>query len=601
MPAAIRGRQAVNEIEQELKEHQHHLASVYSMDHDDLRNALKEHGVQNSFVGSSKAILQALLANILAGHAPPSQLLCASTLRESRSASYEEMLQGFTLQQLAASCMPEGLWNDYLTQGWLNTSLALSERERRMISLCHRVALCELGVDPRERSTWANAKNVIGYDSSFGWLRDPGNLQSQLYLATHPKVYRLWVGLYARQLLQLYERHGSWPPGVSSEKEAIRCCLELRLQLYNTKIALPICGQHKRFSHLDCDWLRGGCSVTPAPQCFVATSPQVVDGKQVFSARFVDVEAEVTRHDTPELRSRSDAYIFPRKERGACTGQARKAPKGTEFKGVHSSGPEGLEIGDMVMWSHMVAHEFTQHATIEHAADASEPVPLGFTRTSEYPTLVAPWIHGEPHQSKEEVLAALLACTPPRHWSHVYTGNTIPCTSLFIPALPPMPAVPSTLLARVLVGIDELKHTPEAVGWLLRSVVAGSTDEAETEVGAEVWLHRRFMLTEMISALRRRLRRLAEQRDSDLVELAEVNRHRVGYSQRGPLSSSVVHAVPAAARAAAADPALYSRRKRKRLAAEAAVAAKTARRTRRARRAAGADGDAALEERSSRL
>lgn len=37
-----------------------------------------------------------------------------------------------------------------------------------------------------------------------------------------------------------------------TEAEAIRCCLELRLQLYNTKIALPRAGKPMTFSHLDC-------------------------------------------------------------------------------------------------------------------------------------------------------------------------------------------------------------------------------------------------------------------------------------------------------------------------------------------------------------
>ena len=72
---------------------------------------------------------------------------------------------------------------------------------------------------------------------------------------------------------------------LSSQSEAIRCCLELRVQLYNTKIRLPS-AESRSFSHLDCDWRRKGCCITPAPQCIVATSPDVVESKRVYSMRF---------------------------------------------------------------------------------------------------------------------------------------------------------------------------------------------------------------------------------------------------------------------------------------------------------------------------
>lgn len=47
---------------------------------------------------------------------------------------------------------------------------------------------------------------------------------------------------------------------------AVRGCLELRMQLYNTKIHLPQ-GKGSCFSHVDCEWLRRGVLDTPAPQC----------------------------------------------------------------------------------------------------------------------------------------------------------------------------------------------------------------------------------------------------------------------------------------------------------------------------------------------
>jgi len=437
----------------------------------------------------------------------------------------------------------------------------LSKRERRFISLCHRVALCELGVDPRRPSTWPNAKHVHGYDYAFGWLRDPGNLLSQLYVATHPKVYRLWVGFYARLLLQHHQRHKQYLPGIKNEKEAIRCCIELRLQLYNTKLALPKAAT-KSFSHLDCEWTRAGAAVTPAPQCLLVTSPQEVDGQEVFDARFVDVEAEVIHHDHDQSHNSSGrertvhGYQLPRTHKGACVGRASKEPPGTDFTGT-GKGPKRLEIGDILMWGHLVAHEFTQHGTVPSTGEDS--VPLGLTRTSEYPMLVSPWIHGVPHQSIDEVLAALLTGTPPRRWAHVYTGNLIPCSPLFRPALPPLPATPSTPLARALVGIDDFVTCPQATAWLMRSIRGHSEAAAEEAVKEATLLHKRLMLTEMLAPLRRRLRRLATLRDTDLIVQANVS----AYAQRSPLACPVAEAISAAARAAIADPELQPRKRQR--------------------------------------
>lgn len=75
------------------------------------------------------------------------------------------------------------------------------------------------------------------------------------------------------------------------------------------------------------------------------------------------------------------------------------------------SGPENLQVGDLLVFGHLTAHKFKQYPTVK--ANASGAVPVGFTRTAEYPTLVAPWMHGEPHQSIDEILACLLIGTPP--------------------------------------------------------------------------------------------------------------------------------------------------------------------------------------------
>ena len=67
------------------------------------------------------------------------------------------------------------------------------------------------------------------------------------------------------------------------------------------------------------------------------------------------------------------------------------------------------------------------------------------------------------------------------------------------------------------------------------------------------------MLDEMVSGLRRRLRRLAASANAvDLLELSESDAGRAT-SQRSAFARSAALAVPAAARAAAADPDLRKR------------------------------------------
>jgi len=228
------------------------------------------------------------------------------------------------------------------------------------------------------------------------------------------------------------------------------------------------------------------------------------------------------------------------------------------------SGPENLQVGDLLVFGHLTAHKFKQYPTVK--ANASGAVPVGFTRTAEYPTLVAPWMHGEPHQSIDEILACLLIGTPPRHWAHTYTGNAIPCSDLFLPALPPLPASPSTPLARLLVGVDKFALCPHAVAWMLNGVGDGQ-DSLLKGLKQAIGEHKRQMLTEMLAALNRRLRRLASSRETDLLNHAETDAARAAFAQRSPLATSVASAVPAAAQAAALDTSLISSSKRARLAA----------------------------------
>jgi len=221
-------------------------------------------------------------------------------------------------------------------------------------------------------------------------------------------------------------------------------------------------------------------------------------------------------------------------------------------------------MGTLLMFDHRTAHQFTQNALLE-SPQARTQVPLGWTRASEYPTLVAPWLHGEPHQSREECLAAFAGTgKPPKRWPHVYTGNVAAQgAAMFRPALPALPAVPTTALARVLTGIDKFDTAPCATAWLLRELPGSAAALAAEE--ATVADHKRLMLGDMLASLHRRLRRLASGLETG--RLAATTANSPGYGLRVPeLATDATSAVPKAAQAAFRDYSLartQSKRKRR--------------------------------------
>ena len=117
---------------------------------------------------------------------------------------------------------------------------------------------------------------------------------------------------------------------------------------------------------------------------------------------------------------------------------------------------------------------------------------------------------------------------------------------------------PSTPLARVLVGVDEFEDHHHAIAWLLEDVAASVSkgrrgDETEDDRLGEaeaIRTHQRLMLTELRHGLRRRLRRLATDKEGDLLSRAAAPE----FGQQSPfVASSLAEAVPQAARAAAAE------------------------------------------------
>jgi hypothetical protein len=145
-------------------------AACETMDHTQLRAEFRALGVQNSFDGSTVEFMRSLLMRMYAGESAPAQLLCVDTIRQQRRAEYTRLLRSVSLEQLM-TCLPEPLWQHYMSTKWLKTGLALTSKEKRMLALCHRVSFAELGVNPTDRATWQHARHVTNYDWSYGWQR----------------------------------------------------------------------------------------------------------------------------------------------------------------------------------------------------------------------------------------------------------------------------------------------------------------------------------------------------------------------------------------------------------------------------------------------
>ena len=87
------------------------------------------------------------------------------------------------------------------------------------------------GVDPTDTSTYSASEHVLGYDRRRGWLRQPACSLAQFYLATHPTLVRLHVGLYARLLKRELKRGRLQECGLAAMQDPVRCCVELSIQM----------------------------------------------------------------------------------------------------------------------------------------------------------------------------------------------------------------------------------------------------------------------------------------------------------------------------------------------------------------------------------
>ena len=179
-----------------------------AMPYRELKTEYKRHcgsqGLRTSFKGCTAEFMRSQLSAAMdAEMAPlstfPPSLLKEAALRGERKRTFESLVGSCTLKQLGRVCLPNRAWKHWKKHGWLRINLDLSPAERELIQLCHRVALCELGVNPRKPDTFENTRHVSGFESSWGWLRSP-ILASQVYLATHPRC-ALGHGLFTSDAL----------------------------------------------------------------------------------------------------------------------------------------------------------------------------------------------------------------------------------------------------------------------------------------------------------------------------------------------------------------------------------------------------------------
>ena len=367
--------------------------------HDELRNENNQRGFKNSRKDSSSEALRAVLEVDDEKLRPPLSVFVKEKRDPEILNDYEREVELTTLTALS-NCFPDAAWQHYLQQGWVTFDMQLTAEEKRMINSCHRVLMAELGVNPTRADTYRAAKDDMGYDYAYGWLRNPSLSASQFYLATHPRMWRHFVGFYARYLLHTGTHDDDDP-------EAVKACLELAMQVYNAKLKLPGDSENS-FAHTDFNWKRREGVDLPMPQCAVFTSPNQVDDQEIFQWRFVDISSAGARAKTSaEMKAKHQEQLDPY-EYGVHHGdRATGPPDWAErlFSTNQASVLGQVNPGKALIMTQLTVHEITQRPvrlSSEQIA-GNEPVDIRYTRTGEFPLLWAKKLFGRVNQSSEEV------------------------------------------------------------------------------------------------------------------------------------------------------------------------------------------------------
>ena len=192
----------------------------------------------------------------------PDQFLHPTALRERHFAEYESNLNNMTLNNLA-DLLPANERARFDTDGFMHLKLEYTPTEQYWAVLALFTNCATMGIDPTDATSYTNGDAAANFEREVGWLRAPVNLPAQRYFGTHYLIYEWSVAFHALLLLRIGAR--------DDDPTAIRACIELSAQTYNSKLRLPSTGK-KEFAHVDADLRRPGIR-QPAPQIVVLTSP----------------------------------------------------------------------------------------------------------------------------------------------------------------------------------------------------------------------------------------------------------------------------------------------------------------------------------------
>ena len=83
-----------------------------------------------------------------------------------------------------AELFPNDAWAHYMQTGWATVDLGLSKEEKRLLKVCTRCHLADMGVNPLRADTYDAAQAMVGFDNNYGWYRNPAMTHNQFYLGT---------------------------------------------------------------------------------------------------------------------------------------------------------------------------------------------------------------------------------------------------------------------------------------------------------------------------------------------------------------------------------------------------------------------------------
>ena len=169
--------------------------------HQDLRELAKKLGLRNSFLGSNKQSLSAIVALRQQGYRTPACMSTTDSHQADQALQYQGLLGQVSVAQLAEA-FPKTEWDAFVASGWAAMPMPTGLLDARFLEACTLCSMVDMGVTLTRGDTHPNGQNHAGYCYSNGWLRKPATTQSAAFVSTHPTTYRLTVGFLARQLLR---------------------------------------------------------------------------------------------------------------------------------------------------------------------------------------------------------------------------------------------------------------------------------------------------------------------------------------------------------------------------------------------------------------